>query len=71
MYDRTESLFLHILIKKGGAAIMGRLVINGDEIYELDEECMREKQEKEREKRRHHAFEEEKQKTPSSRCSRQ
>lgn len=50
---------------------MGRLVINGDEIYELDEECMREKQEKEREKRRRHAFEEEKQKTPSSRCSRQ
>lgn len=50
---------------------MGRLVINGDEIYELDEECMREKQEKEREKRRRHAFEEEKQKTPSSGYPRQ
>lgn len=23
---------------------MGRLVINGDEIYELDEECLKEKQ---------------------------
>ena len=25
---------------------MGRLVINGEEIYELDEQCMREKREK-------------------------
>lgn len=47
---------------------MGRLVINGDEIYELDEECMKEKQEKEREKRRRHAFEEEKRMAPSVKC---
>lgn len=26
---------------------MGRLVINGDEIYELDEECLKEKRKKE------------------------
>lgn len=25
---------------------MGRLVINGDEIYELDEECLKEKRKK-------------------------
>ena len=33
---------------------MGRLVINGDEIYELDEECMREKYEKRKKERREH-----------------
>lgn len=44
---------------------MGRLVINGEEIYELDEECLMEKQEKEREKRRRNAMEEKKQFTPS------
>ena len=27
--------------------IVGRLVINGDEIYELDEECLKEKRKKE------------------------
>ena len=27
---------------------MGRLAINGDEIYELDEECLREKQKQNR-----------------------
>jgi hypothetical protein len=27
-------------------AAMGRLVINGDEIYELDEECLKEKRKK-------------------------
>ena len=31
---------------------MGRLVINGDEIYELDEECMKEKYEKRIKERR-------------------
>lgn len=29
---------------------MGRLVINGDEVYELDEECLREKYYKEKKK---------------------
>ena len=38
---------------------MGRLIINGDEIYELDEECLKEKKEKERKKRRGRTFEEE------------
>ncbi len=33
---------------------MGRLVINGDEIYELDEECMREKYEERKRERREH-----------------
>lgn len=30
---------------------MRRLIINGDEIYEVDEDCLREKCEKEREKK--------------------
>lgn len=45
---------------------MGRLVINGEEIYELDEDCLREKQEKEREKRRRNSLEEKEQLPPSS-----
>lgn len=45
---------------------MGRLVINGEEIYELDEECLREKREKDRTKRRCYAVEEKKQHTPPS-----
>ena len=43
---------------------MGRLVINGEEIYELDEDCMREKREKERAKRRCYAPEDKKKPTP-------
>lgn len=31
---------------------MGRLIINGEEIYELDEECLREKQKKDMEMRK-------------------
>ena len=45
---------------------MVRIVINGEEIYELDEECLREKREKDRTKRRCYAAEEKKQHTPPS-----
>ena len=48
---------------------MGRLVINGEEIYELDEECLREKQAKERTKRQCYASEEKKKPTPPSKRS--
>ncbi len=39
---------------------MGRLVINGEEIYELDEQCMREKREKQRKEKSISAMEEKK-----------
>ncbi len=32
---------------------MGRLVINGEEVYELDEVCMQEKREQKRQEQRH------------------
>lgn len=39
---------------------MGRLVINGEEIYELDEECMREKYEERMRQRRYPGIKENK-----------
>lgn len=53
-------------IDKKEVDLMGRLVINGEEIYELDEECLREKREKDRTKRRCYAAEEKKRHTPPS-----
>jgi len=46
--SRTDTVFLHIVRKK--EFFMGRLVIDGENVYELDEECLREKRKKEEEK---------------------
>lgn len=44
---------MHILIKK--VYFMGRLVIDGENVYELDEECLQEKHKEElRQKRLQH-----------------
>ena len=39
---------------------MGRLVINGEEIYELDEQCLKEKYEKQMQEKHLHTVEEKK-----------
>ncbi len=40
-------------IGEKGVYRMGRLVINGEEVYELDEVCMQEKREQKRQEQRH------------------
>ncbi len=47
----------HILVRKK-VLNLGRLVINGDEIYELDECCLREKKRNQEKDRRRHTWEE-------------
>lgn len=47
---------------------MGRLVINGDEIYELDEECLKEKRMHEERERRHRHPEERKRTDSYAEC---
>ena len=42
---------LHAYTDEKGEKRMRRLIINGDEIYELDEECLREKQKRNCQKR--------------------
>ncbi len=43
---------LHILMKKE-VIFVGRLVIDGEQVYELDEECLREKYREEAKKRKY------------------
>lgn len=51
---------VHILIRKE-VINLGRLVINGEEIYELDERCLKEKKLKQDKDKRYRMWEEQKQ----------
>ena len=55
-------MILHILqnVFKKEVYAMGRLVINGEEIYELDEQCLKEKYEKQMQEKHLHTVEEKK-----------
>ncbi len=38
--------------KKGRLSIMGRLIIDGNSVYEIDEECLRKKEQEDMEKKK-------------------